>query len=301
MVPLVILPSRAMSQAPETIPQPDLPTPETVSQSVSQGEPIAKKQVTRIFEPIWEDGICTFVLNEAARAADRRHLAEAVEPILHEHRLLTDTEIRENGLIEVQPDKMYYFKVPSGRHPGVIRLSAQWLKDHGFLDRLAVLREFYLQKEFRDKLMYLCKKYVSHAWKKRGTAYTMSTTNMKHHGANTIQLGRLLKHADELPGVKKYLIELTSIIAEVTQLAFPDIEKRGRAETRYENASLTFGAKRNRQFTSVQLNYTEENASLEGSLKVSGGVHRDMMNDPTLPGALISMSHHVSVTYPSDS
>ena len=56
MVPLVILPSRAMSQAPETIPQPDLPTPETVSQSVSQGEPIAKKQVTRIFEPIWEDG-----------------------------------------------------------------------------------------------------------------------------------------------------------------------------------------------------------------------------------------------------
>ena len=294
MVPLVILPSYAISQEPETIPQPDLPIHETVSKAIPQEDSTAKNQVTRIFEPVWEDGVCTFVLNEAARGADRRRLAEAVEPILHEHRLLTDTEMQENGLIELEPDKMYYFKVPSGRHPGVIRLSAQWLKDHGFLDRLAVLREFYLQKEFRHKLMYLCKKHVSHAWKKRGTAYTMSTTNMKHHGANTIQLGRLLKYADELPGVKKYLIELTSIIAEVTQIAFPDIEKRGRAEERYENASLTFGAKRNRQFTSVQLNYTEENASLEGSLKVSGGVHRDVMNDPTLPGALVSMSHHVS-------
>ena len=73
-------PTRALASQPY-VPytrQPDLPTPETVSQSVSQGEPIAKKQVTRIFEPIWEDGICTFVLNEAARAADRRHLAEAV-------------------------------------------------------------------------------------------------------------------------------------------------------------------------------------------------------------------------------
>ncbi|KAK0106298.1 hypothetical protein ONS96_003937 [Cadophora gregata f. sp. sojae] len=289
MVPLVVLPSCGSSQAPEAFPQ--IQT-SFEAENPPQSEPKIKKEVTRIFEPVWEDGVCTFVLNEAVRAADRKRLAEDVEPILHEHRLLTDAEMKDNGLIELQPDKMYYFKVPSGRHPGIIRLSAKWLKKHGFLDRLAALREFSLEKEFREKLMYLCKRYNSGSWKKRGTAYTLSTTTNKHYGTNTIQLGKLLNHADELPGVKKYLLELTSLIAEVTQLAFPDIETRGRAERRYENASLTFGAKKNRQFTSVQLNYSEENASLEDSLKVSGGVHRDRMNDPTLPGVLVSMSHH---------
>ncbi|KAE8449457.1 hypothetical protein EG329_008065 [Mollisiaceae sp. DMI_Dod_QoI] len=248
-----------------------------------------KDKFTRNFDPIWENGECTLVLNESLPQAERIKLAFDVPELLNERRLLTKAEVESTGYTELEPEKTYWIKGLSGRYPGAIRMSAPWLKEQGLLQRLAPLREKLLSEEFKENL---ASKSVSSGWslKKNGGRFLLGLTEKPTYGWNTIQLGSLSLNAEDLDA-QDLIVKLTEIVSEATRLVIPDIDEMGREDRWHQKASLTIGSRKNHVYTNIQLNYTKEGENLKESLKKFGGVHRDRQNDPTVLTALVSLSH----------
>ncbi|KAF8856001.1 hypothetical protein BDZ45DRAFT_745861 [Acephala macrosclerotiorum] len=249
----------------------------------------AKRKLVRNFEPTWENGECTFVLNEALSQPERIKLAFGVPELLKEKRVLTPAELESTGYTEAEPDKMYYIKTPSGRHPGAIRMSAQFLKKHGLLQRLAPLRAKLLSEDFKQKVLEVSGR-TGHKLKETGTRFQFGLTQKPHFGVNTIQLGKLTQAVEELEA-QDFIVQLTDIVSEATRLVIPGIDDYGREQRWHQNASLTMGSRKNHVHTNIQLNYTKEGEKLTNSLKKFGGVHRDIQNDPTVLTAIVSLSH----------
>ncbi|KUJ23899.1 uncharacterized protein LY89DRAFT_712865 [Mollisia scopiformis] len=246
---------------------------------------IIQPKIIKNFEPIWKHGECTMVLNESLSTPKRIDLAFNVPDLLKQRRLLTSTEIESIGYTELESDKMYWMKTPSGRKvPCAMRISADFLQKHNFIQRLAPLRAQLLTEKFKEEIEGLVKS------KRCGTRFLMGLTAQPYSGSNTIQVGPVSKAGHKI-GAQQFLKELTDIVSEITRLVMPDIVGTGKEDRWYQNASLTLGSRNNHLYTNVQLNYTKEGQKLEDGLQKHGGVHRDMMNDPTGLTALVSLSH----------
>jgi len=240
----------------------------------------------RIFEPVWKDGECTLVLNESISKKDRRALECNLPECLNEKRLLTKEEIEASGYIENVADTMYWLKVPSGRVPGVIRLSTTWLKEHGFLDRLIALRELSLKPSYVKNLY----EGELNRESKNQTRFPLGSTMLIHNGYNSIRLSAISarNHNGES---NKVTVELTDIVSKVTKLVVPTEFSRRQEERALQNASLLIGARDNHAYTSIQLNYTKQGTKLTDGLGVRGSIHRDIKNDPTCLTAIIALSN----------
>lgn len=96
--------------------------------------------------------------------------------------------------------------MPLGRIPGVIRVSAQWIKDHGFLDRLVRIREQGLNSRFVSGLY---KAQGNQNRDQSGARFHPGPTFRRHEGYDTLSVGPVSKsnEIDTTP----FIIELNDI------------------------------------------------------------------------------------------
>lgn len=196
---------------------------------------------------------------------------------------MTKEEIQASGYIENIADTMYWLKVPSGRLPGVIRLSTGWLQRHGFLDRLIALRELSLKPSYVASLF-------EGRTEKTKTRIHLGCTNLNHPGYNSIRRSPQTL-GDKNGDGNNCLVEFTDIISKVAKLVVPAEYSLRQEERAFQNASLLFGARKNHAYPSLQLNYTKQGAKLTDGLGVRGSVHRDIKNDPTSLTAIVPLSN----------
>ena len=175
--------------------------------------------------------------------------------------------------------------MPSGRIPGVIRISAQWLKDHGFLDRLVRICEQGLNSRFVSGLY---KSEVKQNQNQTGARFHPGPIFLRHEGYDTLSVGRVSrsKEIDTTP----FIVELTDIVSEITKIVIPDVDNQCHKDRWHGNGSLTIGSRKNHQYTNIQLNYTKQETKLTDGLGVRGGIHRDVNNDPTMLTAIVALS-----------
>lgn len=186
-----------------------------------------------------------------------------------------------------QPDKIYWYKTPSGRRPALVRLSAQWLQNHNLLDRLVALRARMLSAPVANVFTH------GRTGGSRPRSYPMSFTVQPTYNPNSINLAPKIRE----PGIldpRSLMTELTELIAEATELALADVPDAGRERRWWQEASMTMGSRANHHYTSVALNYTLEDKDVVQSLGPAAGVHHDMGNDPTSFASLTGMSNHTA-------
>jgi hypothetical protein len=241
--------------------------------------------MVKSFEPTWDNGECTFVLNESMTTRQRITQAFNVPPLLNENRLLTKTELERIKYTELEPDKLYRIQGESGgKHPIAFRISTEFLRKHGFLERLAAIRAKLLTEEFKNNMARFTSIHNA------GARYLLGLTEKPFWAWSSIQVGTM-SQAEKETGLQRTIAELTAIVSEATKLAVPDVCAKGQEDMWYKRASLTIGARNNHVYTNVQLNYLKEGQKLSDGLKKFGGVHRDRQNDSSTFTALVSLSH----------
>lgn len=227
------------------------------------------------------------VLNESISKKERTLLEFELPECLNEKRLLTKEEIQASRYIENIADTMYWLKVPSGRVPGVIRLSTEWIKRHGFLERLIALRELSLKPSYVDHLFEVRR---SQSRKKTGARFHPGAVFLAHHGYNSIRMSSLADQ-DENGENNRCIMEFTDIVSQITKLVVPSEYTQRQEERAFQDASLIIGPRDNYAYSNIQLNYTKQGANLKDGLGVRGGVHRDIKNDPTSLTAIVPLSN----------
>lgn len=135
---------------------------------------------------IWGNGDCSFVLNKLLSVRERIDLAFDLPDLLNEKRMLTQAELESKGYLEAEADKIYWIKTPTGRYPGAIRMSAQFLKKHGLLQRLVPLRKRLLSEEFLDAIGKISKLPGSK------TRFLLGLTEKPLMAWNSVQIGKIV-------------------------------------------------------------------------------------------------------------
>ena len=185
--------------------------------------------------------------------------------------LLSSAQLEAAGLFEPQPNRLTWLNTESGGLPGFGKVTADKLQEWGFLDRLLVIREKLLHKDYQPMLADICRRANSKYEEQSGTTYQASVTIQSHFGPSSCQLGPISRAEDET-GVKEILRELMQICSEVLLRFVPEINERGRDVRKLAKGSLIPFSKKN-LFTSAQLNWTFPEKSLSSSLKKFGSLH----------------------------
>ena len=179
--------------------------------------------------------------------------------------LLSSAQLEAAGLFEPQPNRLTWLNTESGGLPGFGQVTADKLQEWGFLDRLLVIREKLLHKDYQPMLADICRRANSKYEEQSGTTYQAGVTIQPHFGPSSCQLGPISRAEDET-GVKEILRELMQICSEVLLRFVPEINERGRDVRKLAKGSLIPFSKKN-LFTSAQLNWTFPEKSLSSSLK----------------------------------
>jgi hypothetical protein len=179
-----------------------IPTPEqeerspSILSSPSLSINPTKKIFSRVWDPERDDWV--FNVNESMATNKRKEQSCLMNVEVQQTHLLSSAQLEAAGLFEPQPNRLTWLNTESGGLPGFGEVTADKLQEWGFLDRLLVIREKLLYKDYQPMLADICRRANSKYEEQSGTTYQAGVTIQPHFGPSSCQLGPISRAEDEL-------------------------------------------------------------------------------------------------------
>jgi hypothetical protein len=198
---------------------------------------------------------------------ERKHMSRFLHEEVQQSRLLTDQEISATRVLQVPRNTVQCHDIPEIDVPAVAPVNAEWLFQHGHLDKILAIRKQMLHKDFQPTIAKVCKKKESKYVERAGTTYQFGMTFQPRYGPSSCQLGTLSRQ-EEQSHVRDPFLGLIDVVSDVIKDFLRELKGNGRRQNQLANASLLPGNENNGNATSMQGNFSELAKGLTGIKEV---------------------------------